>query len=50
MFFAPKIEDFAHPRPHVLQGLGQQGRSIAETLLNACPKTAATPLHCMAGP
>jgi diaminopropionate ammonia-lyase len=49
MFFAPKAKDFAPPRPHVMQALGRQGRGKAETLLNACPRAAPTPLHQMTG-
>jgi diaminopropionate ammonia-lyase len=49
MFFAPKTNDFSPPRPHVMRALGKQGRIKAETLLNACPKAAPTPLHHMTG-
>jgi diaminopropionate ammonia-lyase len=49
MFYAPKTKDFAPPRPHVMQALGRQGRSKAETLLKACPKATPTPLHHMTG-
>jgi diaminopropionate ammonia-lyase len=47
MFFAPKTKDVAPPRLHVMQALGQHGRSKAEALLNACPKAAPTPLYLM---
>jgi diaminopropionate ammonia-lyase len=48
MFFAPVKRDFPQPRPHVMQALGQEGRSKATAMISACPRAMPTPLYDMA--